>query len=131
MRDPRPGLAWSRGRVAKRRAYADWMASAAWHRRRESWRKQWVDAHGTEPLCVICGGAWTLRGGDLHHRTYARLGHERFADVISLCRPCHDRLHQIMESTPAWRKMGRRHATDLIVATLAVRHATREGVGDG
>jgi len=107
------------------------MGSAAWRRLREAWLRQWEAAHGSEPVCAACGGAWTLRHGDLHHRTYDRLGQERLADLMPLCRPCHDRAHQIMESTPAWRKMGRAQATDLIVRTMAQRNATRESVEHG
>jgi len=112
--------------VARRRAYADWMGSAAWHRRREAWRDHWVATRGCEPACAVCGELWTLRAGDLHHRTYDRLGNERYGDVLPLCRPCHLRLHQVMESTPAWRRLGRRQATDLTVALLAAWHLRRE-----
>lgn len=31
---------------------------------------------------------------DVHHLTYERLGHEWYADVIVLCRPCHTARHQ-------------------------------------
>lgn len=31
---------------------------------------------------------------DIHHRTYTRLGHERPADFLVLCRRCHKRQHR-------------------------------------
>lgn len=122
MRDPRPGLPWSRRRLRRRTDYATWMDSRAWLARRMAWRERWLATHGTEPVCQICGKPWTLRRGALHHRSYARLGHEADSDLIPLCRrPCHNLLHQIFESHPAWRKEGRAHATDMIVARLRAR----------
>jgi hypothetical protein len=100
------------------------MASRAWQDRRQRWLDDWMTAHGTEPTCVVCGGPWTLRNGDLHHRSYDRLGHEADTDLIPLDRPCHTRLHQILDSTPAWWRVGRPQATDVIVARL--RRANRD-----
>jgi len=132
VRDPRPGLAWSRHRVARRSSYATWMASDAWLARRQAWQQEWRALYGAEPVCAACGGPWSLRHGDLHHRSYDRLGTERFYDLIPLDRVCHDRLHAIMESTPAWRRLGRAHATDVIVARLrAGASPAREGMSDG
>jgi len=73
---------------------------------------------GVEPTCAACGGRWTLRNGDLHHRDYDRLGHELFDDLFPLCRACHERIHRILESTPAWRRMGRAQASDVIIARI-------------
>ncbi len=70
------------------------------------------------PTCVICGAAWTLESGDLHHRSYRRLGHERFPDLYPTCRGCHDRLHAIYEANPGWRRLDRAQATDLIIGLL-------------
>lgn len=121
MRDPRAGLPWSRRRVRRRGDYAAWMASSAWLVRRAAWRDAWVATDGAEPHCVACGGPWSLSAGDLHHRSYARLGAEADGDLIPLDRACHDRLHLILESSPAWRRLGREHATDVIVARLRQR----------
>jgi hypothetical protein len=100
------------------------MASRAWQTRRQQWLTDWIDAHGTEPTCVVCGGPWTLRCGDLHHRSYDRLGHEANTDLIPLDRACHTRLHQILDSNPAWLRLGRAQATDVIIARL--RQANQE-----
>lgn len=124
VREPRPGIAWSRQRLVRRATYADWMASRAWFDLRRRWYDTWTSTHGEPPRCSACGEPWTLAHGDLHHRTYDRLGHERFSDLVALCRPCHTRLHRIMESSPAWRRLGRRRATDGALGLL--RHHARE-----
>jgi hypothetical protein len=94
------------------------MTSPQWWAWRRRWRDQWLARCGVEPFCVVCGATWTLRSGDLHHRSYDRVGHERPADLIPLDRACHDRLHRIIESAPAWQRMPRPQATDIIVALL-------------
>jgi hypothetical protein len=119
MRDPRPGIPWSRGRVAKREKYGSYMDSPEWYRKREQWAAEWRDTTGTDIVCAVCGETWTLHQGDLHHRTYDRLGHERLTDLVPMCRSCHKQLHTVMESTSAWRRMGRVSATDMIIARMA------------
>lgn len=130
MRPPRPGLSWSRGRAARREAYASWMASAGWQRLRRAWVADYLARNPTEPVCLACGGPWSLSGGDLHHRSYDRLGHERRGDLVPLDRACHDRVHRILESSPAWGRMDRAQATDLIVALLRRSGPGTEGGGD-
>ena len=120
MRDPRPGIAWSLRRVCRRIAYRDYMASPAWFARREGWATDWTARHGAEPCCLVCGSVWSLRHDDLHHRSYARLGHEARHDLIPLCRRCHRALHRVLECDPSWRRLDRTQATDLIV--VALRH---------
>jgi hypothetical protein len=122
MREPRPGIGWSRQRLACRVAYANWMGSRQWREWRRQWRLRWLAYYGSEPACLVCSKTWTLTNGDLHHRSYERLGAEQWSDVLPMCRVCHDRLHAIYESNPAWRRLGRLRATDLIVAQLR-RHS--------
>jgi hypothetical protein len=62
------------------------MGSSSWLDCRRHWRDAFVAIHGIEPACAVCGEPWTLRHGDLHHRNYDRLGHERFDDLVPLCR---------------------------------------------
>lgn len=111
--------------MARRRAYATWMGSPDWRARRRAWLEAFVARHGAEPRCAACGGPWSLEHGDLHHRTDDRLGAEADSDLLPLCRPCHDALHRVVESNPAWAKLGRAHATDVIVGRLR-RRTTRE-----
>jgi len=125
MRDPRPGLIWSTGRLARRAVYCDYMSSPRWFALRERWVRDWMTRHGVEPCCLICCAPWLLGRDDLHHRTYARLGHERCRDLIPLCRPCHGALHRVLESDRSWRRLDRAQATDLIVKALCRRTVRR------
>ena len=122
MRDPRPQLPWSKARCERRTAYARWMASDAWQDRRRRWADTWVAVHGKPPTCAACGGLWSLDHGDLHHRSYQHLGSEPHGDLAALCRTCHRRLHLLIESTPSWRRLGRRRATDTAIAVLRRQH---------
>jgi 5-methylcytosine-specific restriction endonuclease McrA len=94
------------------------MGSSDWWAWRKRWHAHWIATSGTDPVCTVCGKAWTVTNGDLHHRSYARLGTERFNDVIPMCRRCHDRLHGIYEGNPLWWRLGRARATDAIVTRL-------------
>jgi hypothetical protein len=97
------------------------MASPQWFALRGRWAKDWKAHHGVEPCCLICGTRWSLERDDLHHRTYARLGHEGSRDLIPLCRICHGALHRVLEFNPSWRQIDRVQATDLIVKVLRRR----------
>lgn len=127
MRDPRPGVVWSARRLATRRKYATYMGSAAWFARRRSWISRWTQITGTEPSCLVCGGMWS----DLHHRSYARLGNERWCDLTPMCRACHDQLHARLETNPEWRKRPRQQSTDELVAHMRRHHRNPAGNGRG
>lgn len=43
-----------------------------------------------ENRCQVCNSP---NAPQVHHRTYERLGHERDADLIVLCRDCHKLFH--------------------------------------
>lgn len=122
MRDPRPELAWSIGRALARASYRDYMDSPDWRARRRAWHATWLDRHGIGPTCQACGTRWTPLCGDLHHATYTRLGHERFDDLVPLCRADHDALHDILDTAPGWRRLGRPAATAGIIALLRRAH---------
>jgi hypothetical protein len=126
MRDPRPGFVWSLKRMRLRLAYCDYMESSEWFTLRERWAENWRATHGIEPCCAICGARWTLQHGDLHHRSYAHLGHEEDADLVALCRTCHGALHRVFESDRSWRRLGRVQATDLIIKALRRKHLGRD-----
>lgn len=124
MRPLRPGAVMSRRRATRRRDYAAYLASPRWQARRQAWLRRYLASHGTEPLCVVCGKPWTL-DDDLHHASYANLGHEPDEDLIPIDRDCHEALHQILDTSRAWRAMPRPAATAGIIAILRPRRAAR------
>lgn len=67
-------------------SYASYLRSAHWR----SLRYRYRNSPSTPNECYICGNDKNL---ELHHRTYVRLGHERFSDLVLLCRPCHQDTH--------------------------------------
>jgi hypothetical protein len=129
VRDPRPGLPWSKGRLRRRAAYCDYMASPEWFALREKWLEAWKARFGTDPRCIICGISWTLKQGDLHHRSYIRLGHEALSDLVPFCRECHEALHRVLEADPSWRRLNRAQATDLIIRALRCKLFAQTNAG--
>ena len=121
MRRPRPATPWSAGRARRRARYRAWMGSGAWLGHRRAWAQRQLEAHGTGPVCQVCSAPWSLRHGDLHHRSYARLGHEADMDLVPLCRSCHGQLHRVLESYTGWQCLGREAATDQVVARLRAK----------
>jgi len=82
-------LAWyllRRERMTKHQiAYRDgYLKSDHWQRVRKAKLKQ------AGYRCEKCGAKERL---DIHHLTYARLGHERMSDLKTLCRGCHTVQH--------------------------------------
>jgi 5-methylcytosine-specific restriction endonuclease McrA len=69
--------------------YRVYLRSPLWRARRYFW---WLMANGR---CECCGEPCPLHGAGaitVHHRSYARLGHERRGDVQLLCWRCHRRI---------------------------------------
>jgi hypothetical protein len=97
------------------------MGSVAWQERRHQWYQHWRSTHDCAPVCVVCGCPWSLRSGQLHHVTYMRLGAEEPGDLVPLCPTHHARLHQLWDSSPQWRALGRAAATHGIIAVLRRR----------
>ena len=125
MRTPRPGSRWSRDRIARRSVYSAYMNSKAWQDKRREWYARWLTLMGTPPRCLVCGKRWTLRTGQLHHVTYMRLGVEEPEDLLPLCAVDHAQLHELFDSSAAWRRLGRSAATAGIIAVLRRRHPER------
>lgn len=106
------------------------MDSTEWRERRRAWHAEWVERHGIDPVCRVCDAPWTLLHGDLHHASYARLGDERFTDLVPLCRADHCALHDILDTAVGWHRLGRPAATAGIVAILRrLRHADADRGG--
>jgi 5-methylcytosine-specific restriction endonuclease McrA len=101
VRDPRPGLSWSRRRILRRVAYGCWMESDAWKDLRRRWYREWIRRNRCTPACAICGKPWNLATGDLHHRSYRHLGSEPIDDLIACHRSCHDAIHAVLDANPA------------------------------
>ena len=137
MRDPRPGLIWSIGRLRRRAAYCDYMSSPQWFARRERWAKDWTTRDCIEPCCLICGVPW-FSSEESSPPQLLPSGPREVRDLIPLCRICHMALHRVLEFDRSWRRLDRAQATDLIVKALRrkgarhrwVSHEKRKVVGD-
>jgi hypothetical protein len=67
------------------RIYEEYLRSPEWQIR----RAEALDDAGHH--CQVCNSVKQL---DVHHRTYERLGFEEPADVVVLCRVCHEIFHR-------------------------------------
>ncbi len=71
--------------------YEDYIVSEKWEKRRTNyWKKH-------DRVCYCCG-EFAL---DLHHCTYAHLGHEWDCDLIPTCRDCHKGIHKLVKGNKA------------------------------
>ena len=64
--------------------YSEYLKTDGWQTRRGRALER------AENRCQVCNSEDRL---EVHHRTYERLGHERAADLIVLCRNCHQLFH--------------------------------------
>jgi hypothetical protein len=64
--------------------YEDYLQTEHW----QTMRRLALEA--SDGACALCDSAADL---EVHHRTYARLGHERLRDLVVLCAECHGRHH--------------------------------------
>lgn len=88
-------------------AYINYIRSEKWQLKRQAW----FDRNGR--YCRACG---TTRGPiELNHRTYERLGRERFSDLVAMCRPCHNSLTKYHRRN---RRRGLEENTDFIIAAI-------------
>lgn len=66
----------------------------------QPWKEKALRHLGAHPRCFVCN---TLARLTVHHCTYARLGHEDAADLVTLCRQCHFTLHDMVDGhAPGW-----------------------------
>lgn len=72
--------------------YAEYMQSDEWKRKRTRIRRR---ARGWCERCLVGQRA------DVHHVTYARLGHEELSDLVAVCQYCHEFLHGKRTLDPA------------------------------
>ncbi|MBA2754805.1 MAG: HNH endonuclease [Chloroflexia bacterium] len=78
--------------------YRDYLNSYNWQQRRQFILQR--DGH----RCRQCGDAYRL---EVHHLTYRRLGREHPNDLMTLCRPCHESVHQRIKQSRRWVKSSR------------------------
>jgi hypothetical protein len=108
------------------RAYIGPPASPAWQAKRQQKLRQ------AGNRCEGCGshrarGVWL----EVHHKTYARLGHERLSDLKVLCngpnsRHCHDKATARMRRT---RSLKRWVASHIHVKSWLGRHLKKAILG--
>lgn len=77
--------------------YRRYMRSPEW----QAVRRRFV-ASNMPKLCAGCDKPWAL-SDNLHHRSYRRLGHERLDDLVPLCWPCHEWIHEYIG--PDWKRL--------------------------
>lgn len=81
-----------RTKEERRSKYEAYLLSPAWHALRIKVLRR------DNYLCQAC---YEARATDVHHKTYEHLFNEPMFDLESVCRPCHERLHDITpESEP-------------------------------
>lgn len=76
--------------------YHTYLNSEAWRLMRTA--KLFLDGvydDGGFVKCELCEGWFAPNGIEIHHLTYARLGHERLADLRILDNVCHAKVHNI------------------------------------
>ncbi|SDQ15196.1 hypothetical protein SAMN04488565_0924 [Leucobacter chromiiresistens] len=119
-----PWARQSQGRNAHRAFYADYITSAKWYSRRARWALE--ESTRIAPALILCrgrcGNAWNVDRDDLHHCVYDRLGDEAHEDLWPMCRSCHTRLHELLDSSRSWRKLPKRQANRQALAILAGRN---------
>ena len=64
--------------------YYEYIASEEWRAKADAIKAR--DGH-----CLLCGSTYHL---DAHHLTYAHLGDERPDELVTLCRRCHELVHE-------------------------------------
>ena len=63
--------------------YEEYRRSPAWQRKRDAV----IQRDGYQ---CVCGAPAT----EMHHKTYDDIGKEPLSDLVMLCKPCHERVHQ-------------------------------------
>ena len=70
--------------------YIDYMRSPEWQEKRSQILRR-------SRYCEVCSTRISISrclAVEVHHLTYARLGHEELSDLLAVCRRCHDYLHK-------------------------------------
>lgn len=119
------------GRAAAGKRYADWLASPGWHKRRQRWANEEQRRYG-RIVCALCGARWSQSHGDLHHLSYNHIGKERHEDLMAMCRPCHELVHQAIDASRSWQKLisrGKRRQVSLAIIESIKQARARKNQG--
>jgi len=86
--------------------YDAYIASDMWTRRRRRWLAIERRANTGVIYCSGCRCEWgtRARGGELHHLSYERLGHEDHCDLVALCTRCHRVLEARFAGDLGWHR---------------------------
>jgi len=79
---------WNSESPARKAEYAAYLNSPEWHERRRLVLLR--DEY-------LCQGCLRSAANQVHHLTYAHRGNEFLFELISVCEPCHSRIHGITE----------------------------------
>jgi len=75
-----PGVEYLVGGMFK--TYEDYLLSYIWQEKRENMLS-------TYPHCYFC----KLKATEVHHKTYKRVTCEKSKDMLTICRGCHQKIH--------------------------------------
>lgn len=103
--------------------YYEYMVSPAWREK----RAQRLEIDGRR--CRTCGATADDYPLQVHHRTYARLGHEELDDLITLCSQCHEAITNVMRA----RRYADRHIEVEfieVVTSFSARVEVNYGMGN-
>lgn len=78
--DERPPFSW------ERQPYSQYLQSPQWNKTRKR------ALHRVGFRCQLCNAHDTVL--HVHHRNYSRLGSEKPADLLVLCKNCHEKFHR-------------------------------------
>jgi len=69
--------------------YSEYLNTKHWVALRSKFKSKQVKE------CVMCG---SIKNLNIHHMTYERLGNENFDDLVFLCKDCHTKLHEAIDT---------------------------------
>ena len=75
--------------------YDEYLKSEHW----QVVRARYAEHHPRSQSCTVCRSKSRL---NLHHRTYERVGQERYGDLCYLCETCHHEAHRRLKQKQ-WR----------------------------
>jgi hypothetical protein len=74
--------------------YYSYIRSDAWKARKIAYLKSELPKD-----CAVCDAPWN-NAMHFHHQTYENLGCERLIDIVPVCAPCHELIHDVHRKHP-------------------------------